>query len=248
MADHQQITIVRDTAESNNETDALAQAVAQAKNPEAATQATTPDQPRPEWLPEKFQSPNELAKAYSELEKRLSAGQGPLDPGSLEAYSKEFFDNGDLSDDSVKKIASMGIPENLVRAYVDGQKALVDSNTKTMMGYAGGEESYTQIQNWAAENLPDDEIDAFNGIIESGNMSSIKMAIQGLKSRYEQSNGSSGGRLIQGDVAGPSGGAFRSIAEIVSAMKDPRYARDPAYRKDVESRVALSNALGVNSR
>ena len=142
----------------------------------------------------------------------------------------------------------MGIPENLVRAYVDGQKALVDSNTKTMMGYAGGEESYTQIQNWAAENLPEDEIDAFNGIIESGNMSSIKMAIQGLKSRYEQSNGSSGGRLIQGDVAGPSGGAFRSIAEIVSAMKDPRYARDPAYRKDVESRVALSNALGVNSR
>lgn len=247
MADHQQITIVRDTAESNNETDALAQAIAQEQGGQA-TQQTQPVEARPEWLPEKFQSPTELAKAYSELEKRLSAGQGPLDPGSLEAYSKEFFDNGDLSDDSVKKIASMGIPENLVRAYVDGQKALVDSNTKTMMGYAGGEESYTQIQNWAAENLPEDEIDAFNGIIESGNMSSIKMAIQGLKSRYEQSNGSSGGRLIQGDVAGPSGGAFRSIAEIVSAMKDPRYARDPAYRKDVESRVALSNALGVNSR
>jgi hypothetical protein len=78
-------------------------------------------------------------------------------------------------------------------------------------------------------------------------MNTIKMAVAGLKARYEQANGASSGRLIQGDVKGPSGGAFRSIAEIVEAMKDPRYAKDPAYRSDVEKRVALSNALGVSS-
>lgn len=249
MSNHQQVTIVRDTAESNNETDALAKAVAeeQGSQVDGAAPGTpqAPTEARPEWLPEKFQNPVDLAKAYTELEKRLSSGKGPLDQGSLDAYSKEFNENGDLSPESIQKIASMGIPENLVRAYVDGQKALVDSNTRTMMSYAGGEESYTQIQNWAAENIPEDEIDAFNSTIESGNMANIKMAIQGLKARYEQANGRQTGRLIQGETTGPSGGAFRSIAEIVEAMKDPRYARDPAYRKDVESRVAMSNALGV---
>jgi hypothetical protein len=102
------------------------------------------------------------------------------------------------------------------------------------------------MTDWAAGSLDDAEIDAFNQIMDSGNMSSIRMAVQGLKARYEQANGSSSGRLIQGEVAGPSGGAFRSVAEIVAAMKDPRYSKDPAYRKDVEQRVALSNALGVN--
>lgn len=245
MSNHQQVTIVRDTAESNNETDALAEAISQAQNPEAAQATTQPVATRPEWLPEKFQDPSQLAQAYAELEKRLSAGNGPLDQTSLETYSKEFHENGDLSQESIQKIAQMGIPEHLVRAYVDGQKALVDTNTKTMMSYAGGEQAYTQIQNWAADALAEDEIEAFNSTIESGNMANIKMAIQGLRARYEQANGQQTGRLIQGETSGPSGGAFRSIAEIVEAMKDPRYARDPAYRKDVESRVALSNALGV---
>jgi hypothetical protein len=245
MSNHQQVTIVRDTAETNNETDALAEAISQAQTPATTDAPAQPAQARPEWLPEKFQDPTELAKAYSELERRLSSGSGPLDQNSLETYSKEFSENGDLSDESIQKIAGMGIPEHLVRAYVDGQKALVDTNTKTMMSYAGGEQAYTQIQNWAADNIAEDEIDAFNSIIESGNMSNIKMAIQGLKARYEQANGKQTGRLIQGEMSGPAGGAFRSISEIVEAMKDPRYARDPAYRKDVESRVALSNALGV---
>jgi hypothetical protein len=82
--------------------------------------------------------------------------------------------------------------------------------------------------------------------MDGGDMNTIKMAVQGLQARYAQTNGTQQtGRLIQGDTNGPSGGAFRSVAEIVQAMKDPRYAKDPAYRRDVEQRVALSNALGV---
>jgi hypothetical protein len=99
---------------------------------------------------------------------------------------------------------------------------------------------------WAAENLPEGEIDAFNTVMDSGNLNTIRLAVQGLRARYEQSNGRQG-QLIQGETSGTGGSAFRSVAEIVNAMKDPRYAKDPAYRKDVEQRVALSNALGVKS-
>lgn len=241
MSNHQQVTIVRDTAESNREVDALAQAQAEA---EAPPQETAPEQTeRPQWLPEKFKDPVELAKAYSELEKKV--GSKTSDFSGLEQYSQEFAQNGDLSEESIQAIVGMGLPEPLVRAYVDGQKAVMDSNINSVMETAGGRDQYTAMVEWAGNTFPEAQIDAFNSIIESGNMSAIQMAVSGLKAQYQQANGSQG-RLIQGDTTGPSGGAFRSVAEIVSAMKDPRYAKDPAYRKDVEQRVALSNALGVN--
>jgi hypothetical protein len=242
MSNHQQVTIVRDTAESNNETDVLAATMQEGTQPQGQPPAEATE--RPQWLPEKFADPTELAKAYVELEKKIGSSK-PAD-FQFDPYTEEFNKTGDLSDESIKAVAAMGIPEDLVRAYVNGQKAVAEANIGSVMGLVGGREQYQSVIDWAGENLPDEEIDAFNAIMDGGNMNSIKMAVQGLKARYEQSNGKSG-RLIQGETTGPSGGAFRSIAEIVSAMKDPRYAKDPAYRKDVEQRVALSNALGVKS-
>jgi hypothetical protein len=243
MSNHQQVTIVRDTAESNNETDALAQAMNEQAPVTAAPEV--PQENRPGWLPEKFQNAEDMAKAYSELEKKIGTKTG-ITPDAFQKYSEEFIANGDLSDESVKAVSSLGIPEEIVRAYVEGQKAVMDANINSIYGMAGGEPQYQSMLEWAADALPDAEVDAFNDIIGSGNMNTIRMAVQGLKARFEQSNGVKG-RLIQGETSGSSGSsAFRSIAEIVSAMKDPRYAKDPAYRQDVEQRVALSNALGVN--
>ena len=246
MSNHQQVTIVRDTAESNREVDALAQAVAEQNGTaQAQPQATPVD--RPGWLPEKFQNPEDLAKAYGELEKKVGSKDQPKAGfENLEQYSTEFYQNGDLSEESIQAITTnMGIPEQIVRAYVDGQKAVMEGQFTQVMGLVGGDTQYSAMTDWAGENLPEDEVDAFNQIMDSGNMNTIKMAVQGLWARYTQTNGNPGGNLIQGDTTGPSGGAFRSVAEIVQAMKDPRYAKDPAYRKDVEQRVALSNALGV---
>lgn len=239
MSNPQQVTIVRDTAESNNEVDALAQARAEASTP----QEQVPQAEKPEWLPAKFNTPEDLAKAYGELEKRASGGTFNL--SGLEKFSQEFAENGDISEESIKAISAMGIPEPLVRAYVDGQKSIAETNIGSVMSMVGGEEKYAAIVEWAGGTLDEAEVNAFNKIMDSGDLSGIRMAVQGLKARYEQANGTSG-RLLQGETTGPSGGAFRSVAEIVAAMKDPRYAKDPAYRKDVEQRVALSNALGVN--
>jgi hypothetical protein len=246
MSNHQQVTIVRDTAESNNEVDAMAQATAEAQGT-APAQPVTQQQTRPEWLPQKFQSAEDLAKAYGELEKKVGTKEAPKAGfDGLEQYSTEFYQNGDLSDESIQAITTnMGIPEQIVRAYVEGQKAVMDQQFSSVMGLVGGESQYESMTSWAAENLPEDEVDAFNQIMDSGNLSTIKVAVQGLWARYGQVNGNPGAKLIQGETVGPSGGAFRSVAEIVQAMKDPRYAKDPAYRSDVEKRVALSNAMGV---
>jgi len=247
MGNPQQVTIVRDA--NDNPADPMAQAMAEQAQA-AAPQQDAPQEDtsvssseRPQWLPEKFQNPEDLAKAYSELEKKFS-GAAPGSFDGLSKYSEEFNTNGDLSDESIKAISAMGIPEQIVRAYVDGQKSVVESNVSAVFNLAGGQEQYQELIDWAGSNIPDDEIDAFNNVIESGNMNTIRMAVQGLRARYSQANGQTG-KLIQGETRGPSGGAFRSVAEIVEAMKDPRYSKDPAYRADVEQRVALSNAFGV---
>jgi hypothetical protein len=36
---------------------------------------------------------------------------------------------------------------------------------------------------------------------------------------------------------------YRSVAEVVAAMSDPRYKSDAAYRSDVERKLAISNVF-----
>lgn len=236
MSNHQQIDIVRDTATSNNEVDALAVAQAAQEAPKA--------EERPSWLPEKFTKPEDLAAAYASLEGKLTSSGKSLE--SLDAYSEEFAANGTLSEESVKEIAALGIPESTVRAYIAGQEALAEGNLKSIMEVAGGEEQYKALTAWAQTNIPEEQVNAYNAIMENGDGSTIKMAVAGLRARYEQTNGSIAkpGRLLQGGTTTESGGTFRSVAEIVTAMSDPRYSKDPAYRADVERRIATSNAFG----
>jgi hypothetical protein len=50
-------------------------------------------------------------------------------------------------------------------------------------------------------------------------------------------------KLIGGTQSETTSSAFRSVAELTSAMADPRYKNDSAYRKDVERKLANSNVL-----
>ena len=68
------------------------------------------------------------------------------------------------------------------------------------------------------------------------------MAVSGLKARYDNTVGVTP-TLIQGQAAAPQS-AFQSTAEIVSAINDPRYKEDSAYRSNVEAKIKRSNVLG----
>ena len=61
-----------------------------------------------------------------------------------------------------------------------------------------------------------------------------------MKSKYDEANGYEG-RMLQGKPAQTSNDAFRSQAEVVKAMSDPRYDSDPAYRQDIYDKLERSN-------
>ena len=104
---------------------------------------------------------------------------------------------------------------------------------------AGGEAEYNKLTSWAADNIPESKLDAFNGIIDRGNSTAIQIAVAGLRSEYEAQQGYEG-RMLTGKAVRTLDG-FRSQAEVVEAMNDPRYDRDPAYRQDIYDKLERSD-------
>ena len=240
----------------------------------ASTEAVEQQQPetelpqeqedRPQWLPEKFKSAEDMAKAYSELEKKMGAGakedeaeveqseaeadnqEEQVEENTSEAYqavaeaSKEFFENdGQLSEETYASLEKAGLPRDLVDSYAAGQQALLQSEEAQIQSVANGQ--YDAMAEWANENLPQEEIDAFDEAVTGGTVQQAKLAVQGLYARFQNATGSTP-KLTQGAVSGTSTMPFKSMQELARAQSDPRYrSGDKAYHEEIDRRLAVSN-------
>lgn len=155
----------------------------------------------------------------------------------FQKYSQEIVSQGKLSDASYEELAKQGIPRNIVDAYVAGQMAVAQQSAQEVFNSVGGADSYKAMVEWAASNLSADEVAAYNAAVESADKKQIMFAVKGLQARFAAQ---SEPRLVTGD-GGKVVRGFRSSAEVVEAMKDPKYKNDPAFRADVERRMAQSN-------
>lgn len=239
-----------------------AQARAAAETTDGNPAPTPGGNERPSWLPEKFQSPEAFAEAYKQLEARLSQGQKPTQqqaqgttPSQSEAkeqvaavgldydsMQQEWLQNGQLSDGTYQKLEAAGIPRTMVDAYISGQEALTANLQSEVFGVVGGQEKYQEMVQWAAKNLTPSQIEAYDRAVSSNDRDAIFLAVEGLKARYSAAGGIEP-NLINGSGAASSGNPFRSTAELTEAMRDPRYARDPAYRAEVVERLKKSQVF-----
>ncbi len=164
--------------------------------------------------------------------------------------SEEYYANdGALSEETISRFSEMS-SQDLVNAYMEmyenGQVntaqsyEMSDAQVNSVMNAAGGESNYNQVVEWAASNLSERQIDAFDSVVDSGNPAAIGIAFQGLQSAYQEANGYEG-RMLQGRAPSSAGEVFRSQAELVAAMGDPRYDNDPAYRADVVEKLNNSD-------
>ena len=166
-----------------------------------------------------------------------------------EASDEYYANDGTLSEETISRFSEMS-SQDLVNAYVEmyqnGQVnqasnvEMSEAQVNSVMNAAGGEANYNEIVEWAAGNLSDRQIDAFDSVVDSGNPAAIGIAFQGLQSAYQEANGYEG-RMLQGKAPSSSGEVYRSQAELVAAMGDPRYDNDPAYRADVIQKLEQSD-------
>ena len=217
----------------------------------------------------KYQSAEELEEAYINLQKKLGSSDEDDDEVEETTFdedeypeevaegvdlittaSEEYYENdGALSEETMQRFTEMS-SSDLVEAYmairdrnpdIDGGVAadLTDAEMNQVYNSAGGEAEYGRLTSWAAENLSETKLDAFNDMIDRGNATAIQIAVAGLRAEYEAQEGYEG-RMLTGKSA-PAADGFRSQAEVVAAMSDPRYDRDEAYRQDVYDKLERSN-------
>lgn len=206
----------------------------------------------------KYKDAQDLEAAYLELQKKLGEGSGDeteqeeqaeeetelsVAGEMITAASQEFAETGEMSQETRDALAELS-SEELLDAYMSMQQPpapdLTDSDVSNLKDSVGGEEAYNQITNWAAQSLSDADLDAFNATVENGSLAQIQLMMAGLNARYQAENGYEGTQL-QGKPPSSSGDKFRSQAEVVEAINDPRYDRDPAYRNDVLMKLERSD-------
>jgi hypothetical protein len=218
----------------------------------------------------KYKNAEELEKAYVELQQKLGSDEKSKDEeveqttseddtepetspevSLLNEANKEYWDNdGKLSEETIEKFSSMS-SKDLVNAYLEvtkdnpqpNQQKEVDvaqQDINSIQNSVGGEKAYKDMIQWASNSLDENAVNAFDDVVASGNVQMIKLAVAGLKAQYEDANGYEG-RMLSGKAAQTSGDVFRSQAEVVNAMSDPRYDKDPAYRNDVYQKLERSD-------
>lgn len=215
---------------------------------------------RPQWLPEKFKSPEDMAKAYAELESKLGqpkpdatpsdkAPEVPENPQKdlqdkgldLNDFSKEFASKGELSQESYEKLAKAGYSKDIVDNYIAGQQARAVQFTAEIKSEVGGEEKYNEMITWAKGNLSPQEIDAYNTAMASG-ADQAKLAALGLAMKFTNAVGKEPTRMIGGGKAAGED-VFESTQQVTEAMRDPRYRNDPAYRNKVQAKLNRSSVF-----
>ena len=218
----------------------------------------------------KYKNAQELEKAYMELQGKLgsqekteetetaSAEDTPEEPklstgaSLITEAQQEYYDNGNkLSEETMAKFSEMSSAD-LLQAYIEinannpqqaeeAQAAdITEAQISDIKKSAGGDQVYANVVNWAKDSLDKVQVNAFDEVVNTGSVEAIKLAVAGLKAQYDNANGVEG-RMVTGKAPTNSGDIFRSQAELVAAMNDPRYDRDPAYRQDVIEKLDRSN-------
>jgi len=219
------------------------------------------EQQQETMLAGKYKNAEELEAAYIELQKKLGApkeSEETEETTETEEESEEtsadssLFDRlyeeskGEFSEETLKAIAEAK-PQDLAKMYLDyrynnsqEKQTISETDANSLKDSVGGEKNYSQMLQWATDNLSEQEISMYDSVMDSGNAGAAYFAMQALSYRYKDSVGVEG-NLLQGKAAANSSRGFKSQAEVVTAMQDPRYDRDPAYRQEVMAKLESSN-------
>jgi hypothetical protein len=169
-----------------------------------------------ELIAGKFKTPDELLKAYQELEKKLgNRGYETTDTEEVEKTPEDQVEVASLSEEE--------------------ETVIMDS--------IGGQENFQAVQEWARGNLNAEELEAYNREVNSGDYYRARNALQSLFFAYQDTEGYEP-QLMGGKISANSSDVFRSSQEVMAAMNDPRYLQDPAYTQDVQEKLIRSEVLG----
>ena len=216
----------------------------------------------------KFKDAEELEKGYIELQKKLgdSSEEKVETPEATDENEEKTEDDTEETSDFLERLWKESQKENyseeilkeleeidakdLAQLYLDEkyknrdaepeQTELTDEQVSNLHNVVGGEKEYDSMLKWAAQNLDEAEIGMYDDVMSLGNPLAAFFAVKALSYRYNDVSGYDG-QMVTGKAPSNSKDVFRSQAEVVRAMNDPKYENDPAYRKDIYDKLERSD-------
>jgi hypothetical protein len=208
----------------------------------------------------KFKDAEELEKAYIELQGKLGnpkeeKGEATEEPEAEKEEVTEEPDSDflnrlwdeaqseytDATMQELSKMSSQDLAEMHLKYRSENQQPQIsDKQVKQLKQVAGGEKDYSTMMDWAQKSLEKNEIEMFDSVMDKGDPTSCFFAIQALKYRYDDASGVEG-EMLTGKAPSTKGDQFKSQAQVIEAMNDPRYDRDPAFRKEVADKLERSD-------
>ena len=211
----------------------------------------------------KFKDAEELEKGYIELQKKLGAPEEKSEEKTTETKEEveevekpdvSFLDTlweesnkKEFSKETIDKLGSMK-PEDIAGMYLEYRQnskaetpsTMTENDIEQLKGVVGGNDQYDAMMKWAGENLSEGEVDMYDKVMDQGNPLAAFFAVQALTYRFNDAQGVDG-QMLQGKASKSEGSKFRSQAEVVRAMSDPQYDKDPAYRQDIYDKLERSD-------
>ena len=210
---------------------------------------TGPDAPAATASPKRyageFDTVEELEAKYQELLKTTTtaAPSGEL-PGDGEGGDPNSDGDPEGGSPTDKEKESASTSRDDAEKELSG-KGLDISEFEQEFDATGGlsEESYAKLeQAGLGKAVVDSYIAGRTALLEGF----IRLAVSGLVAKYREEEGSTP-ELVTGKATASRRAAsdtFESTEQVVAAMKDPRYGKDPAYTRAVERKVARSRVFG----
>lgn len=199
----------------------------------------TEDGSRPVDLPEQFKDVTAMAEAFKEAQAtitRLSQPKQEIEPPAPIKAKK--------ADDGLT-------PE--MRSAMENISNFNEAQRKLRFESQVGTEGLAALDGFLSGEAIAPELKAsYEAALETGKEALIDANFNMIRLAFEDVNGSfAPAENVVSGIAGagvtvPSGTvAFRSLEEQLTAQRDPQYNSDPAFRKDVENRIAISPTYQV---
>ena len=173
----------------------------------------------------KYKDAEALEQAYIELQQKLGSNETDTDAQEAEPEASSQEEKEEQGEE--------------VETEETEEVVLSDEDVATIQNIAGGPQEYDSMLQWAAQNLEANDIEAFDHVIGLNDARAAAFAVSVLSNVYKNSVGSEG-ELLTGGKAQQVADVFESQAQVVEAMSDPKYDRDPAYRQAVMQKLERS--------
>ena len=220
------------------------------------------EQAQEQLLAGKYKSAEELEKAYGELEKKLGDREATPEPEDKpqipelkeeEPQSSDFLDRlweesqGEYTNDTLKELGEMNA-RDLAQMHLEYRseaektkpQKLTEDTVSELKGIVGGDQGYKNMMGWAQQNLSEQEVGMYDAVMDRGDPLACFFAVQALAYRFNDVTGVEG-EMLTGKAPSRQGDSFKSQAEVVRAMNDPRYDDDSAYRQEVMKKLGRSD-------